>query len=134
MIFSVVTKTGSKLFPKHDLTNSLLNKERLSFSAAVLMSLVGLGLSVFSTNQILLASSSARPILSSKSPYKDVEREIVSYDIFIQMKKIEFQMRKEKKTDFEPEILIKKKTRIAGGICLLSNELCIFLSCKNTSR
>ncbi|CAF1194919.1 unnamed protein product [Adineta ricciae] len=68
MIFSVVTKTGSKLFPKHDLTNSLLNKERLSFSAAVLMSLFGLGLSVFSTNQILLASSSARPILSSKSP------------------------------------------------------------------
>ncbi|UJR38557.1 hypothetical protein I4U23_031223 [Adineta vaga] len=63
MIFSVITKTGSRLFPKNDLTNTSLNKERFSFSAAVLMSLLGVGLSVFSTNQLLLASSSARPLL-----------------------------------------------------------------------
>ncbi|CAF1349927.1 unnamed protein product [Adineta steineri] len=64
MIFSIATKAGSRLFSKYDLPNSSMNKERLSFSAAVLMSLVGLGLSVFSTNKLFLASSSTRSMLT----------------------------------------------------------------------
>ncbi|CAF1230722.1 unnamed protein product [Rotaria socialis] len=64
MIFGAAAKTGSRLFTKYDITNSSLNKERLSFSAAVFMSLVGLGVSVFSTNQLLIASSSTRSILN----------------------------------------------------------------------
>ncbi|CAF0871866.1 unnamed protein product [Rotaria sp. Silwood1] len=64
MIFGVVAKTGSRLFTKHELTNSAMNKERFSFSAAVFMSIIGLGLSVFSTNQMLLASASTRSMLT----------------------------------------------------------------------
>ncbi|UJR38556.1 hypothetical protein I4U23_031222 [Adineta vaga] len=64
MIFGIASKTGSRLFSKYDLSKSSMSKERLSFTAAVFMSLVGLGLSVFSTNQLLLASSSTRPMLS----------------------------------------------------------------------
>jgi hypothetical protein len=44
-----------------------MKKERLSFSGAVLMSLFGLGVSVFSTNQLFLASAAARPLVD-KSP------------------------------------------------------------------
>ncbi|CAF0788415.1 unnamed protein product [Rotaria sordida] len=64
MIFGTFAKTGSRLFTRYELTNSVMNKERISFSAAVLMSLVGVGLSVFSTNKMLLASSSTRSMLT----------------------------------------------------------------------
>ncbi|CAF0805497.1 unnamed protein product [Rotaria sordida] len=64
MIFGTFTKTGARLFTRYELTNSVMNKERISFSAAVLMSLVGVGLSVFSTNKMLLASSSTRSMLT----------------------------------------------------------------------
>ncbi len=81
MVFGITAKSGSRLFTvsfcrpinfiyfvffsqRYDLTNSVMNKDRLSFSAAVFMSLIGLGVSVFSTNKLLLASSSTRSILS----------------------------------------------------------------------
>ncbi|CAF1038655.1 unnamed protein product [Adineta steineri] len=64
MVLGAAAKTGSRLFARYDLTNSTLKKERFSFSAAVFMSIIGLGVSLFSTNQLLLASSSTRSILS----------------------------------------------------------------------
>ena len=41
-----------------------MKKDRFGFSAAVLMSIVGLGVSLVSTNQLLLASSSTRSMLT----------------------------------------------------------------------
>jgi hypothetical protein len=41
-----------------------MNKERFSFSAAVFMSIIGLGVSLFSTKQLLLASAATRSILT----------------------------------------------------------------------
>jgi len=77
MVLGISAKTGSRLFSvrflflfilsynlfflqRYDLTNSAMNKQRLSFSAAVLMSIFGVGVSLFSTNKLFVASSSTR--------------------------------------------------------------------------
>ncbi|CAF1003727.1 unnamed protein product [Rotaria sordida] len=62
MVLGIATKNGLRLFNRYDLTNSTMNRKSLSFSAAVLMSIVGIGVSLFSTNKLLIASSSTRPI------------------------------------------------------------------------
>ncbi|CAF1139406.1 unnamed protein product [Adineta ricciae] len=67
MVLGMTAKIGSRLFTRHDLTNSTVKKERFSFSAAVLMSIIGVGVSLFSTNQLLLASSSTTRSILSKS-------------------------------------------------------------------
>jgi hypothetical protein len=79
MVLGISAKTGSRLFSvrflfvlilsynlccflflqKYDLTNSAMNKQRLSFSAAVLMSIFGVGVSLFSTNKLFVAASSS---------------------------------------------------------------------------
>ncbi|UJR07619.1 hypothetical protein I4U23_011908 [Adineta vaga] len=66
MVLGAAAKNGSKLFSRYDLANSTMKKDRFSFSAAVLMSIIGVGVSLFSTNQLLLASSSTRSILKMK--------------------------------------------------------------------
>ncbi|CAF5121016.1 unnamed protein product, partial [Rotaria sp. Silwood1] len=62
MVFGIIAKSGSRLFTKYDPTNSTINRQRLSFTAAVLMSIIGVGVSLFSTNKLLVASSSTRTI------------------------------------------------------------------------
>ncbi|CAF1167891.1 unnamed protein product [Rotaria sp. Silwood1] len=62
MVFGIIAKSGSRLFTKYDSTNSTINRQRLSFTAAVLMSIIGVGVSLFSTNKLLVASSSTRTI------------------------------------------------------------------------
>ncbi|CAF2756173.1 unnamed protein product [Rotaria sp. Silwood2] len=64
MVFGITTKSGSRLFTRYDVTNSTINRQRLSFIAAALMSIVGVGVSLFSTNKLLVASSSTRSIWS----------------------------------------------------------------------
>lgn len=51
---------------RSDLTNSTANKDRLSFNAAVLMSIFGVGVSLFSTNRLLIASSTRSVLTKNK--------------------------------------------------------------------
>ncbi|CAF1588872.1 unnamed protein product [Rotaria magnacalcarata] len=64
MVIGITGKTGSRLFSRYDVTNSAVNRERLSFNAAVFMSIIGIGVSLFSTNKLCVASSSTQSILT----------------------------------------------------------------------